>query len=60
VGTSCTLSKDFDKFGHKNAINHENRGPPSTTLKEFETDCASMLKSINKKLIVLLGKVKLS
>jgi hypothetical protein len=26
--TSCTPSKDFKKFGHKNAIKHENRGPP--------------------------------
>jgi hypothetical protein len=34
---------------HKNAIKHENRGPPprffttpSTPSKEFENDCASM------------------
>jgi hypothetical protein len=38
-GTSCTPSKDFEKFGHKNAIKHEKREPPS---KEFENDCASM------------------
>ncbi len=25
-GTSCTPSKDFEKFGHYNAIKHENRG----------------------------------
>jgi hypothetical protein len=25
---SCTPSKDFEKFGHKNAINPRNRGPP--------------------------------
>ncbi len=24
-----THSKDFEKFDHKNAIKHENRGPPS-------------------------------
>ena len=24
--TSCTPSKEFKKFGHKNAIKHENRG----------------------------------
>jgi hypothetical protein len=27
-GPSSTPSKDFGKFGHKNAIKHENRGPP--------------------------------
>jgi hypothetical protein len=27
-GTSCTPSKDFEKFGHKIATKHENRGPP--------------------------------
>jgi len=27
--TSFTSSKDFERFGHKNAIKHENRGPPS-------------------------------
>jgi hypothetical protein len=26
-GTSCTLSKDFKKLNHKNAIKRENRGP---------------------------------
>ena len=26
-GTKCTPSKDFEKFDHKNAIKHENRGP---------------------------------
>jgi hypothetical protein len=26
--TSCTPSKGFEKFGLKNAIKHENRGPP--------------------------------
>jgi hypothetical protein len=53
-GTSCTPSKDFEKFGHKNAIKHENRGPPTPRLdflttprtpsKEFENDCTSMIK----------------
>jgi hypothetical protein len=28
-GTSYTPSKDFENFGHKNAIKHKNRGPPS-------------------------------
>jgi hypothetical protein len=28
--TSCTPSKDFEKLDHKNAIKHENRGPPPT------------------------------
>ncbi len=48
-GTSCTPSKDFEKFGHKNAIKHEKRTPlpgfshnPGTPSKEFENDCASM------------------
>jgi hypothetical protein len=27
-GTSCAPSKDFEKLQHKNAIKHENRGPP--------------------------------
>jgi hypothetical protein len=27
-GSSCTPSKDFEKLYHKNAIKHENRGPP--------------------------------
>jgi hypothetical protein len=27
--TSCTPSIDFEKLYHKNAIKHENRGPPS-------------------------------
>ena len=27
-GTSCTPSKGFEKLDHKNAIKHENRGPP--------------------------------
>jgi hypothetical protein len=27
-GTSCTPSKYFEKLDHKNAIKHENRGPP--------------------------------
>ena len=27
-GTSCTSPKDFKKFGYKNAIKNENRGPP--------------------------------
>jgi hypothetical protein len=27
-GTSCTPSKGFKKLEHKNAIKHENRGPP--------------------------------
>jgi hypothetical protein len=26
-GWRGTPSKDFEKFGHKNAIKHENRGP---------------------------------
>jgi hypothetical protein len=50
VGNSCTHSKDFEKLDHKNAIKHENRGPPPTfshnpqfpTSKEIENDCASM------------------
>jgi hypothetical protein len=49
-GTSCTPSKDFEKFGHKYEIKHENRGPPRfshnpmcTPSQEFENDCASML-----------------
>jgi hypothetical protein len=25
---SCTPSKEFKKFGHKNAVKHEHRGPP--------------------------------
>jgi hypothetical protein len=48
-GTSCTPSKDFEKFYYKNAIKHENRGPPPRfshnsmyPLKEYENDCASM------------------
>ena len=31
-GTSCTPSKYFEKFCHKNAIKHENRGPPLDSL----------------------------
>jgi len=27
-GISCTPSKDLEKLDHKNAITHENRGPP--------------------------------
>jgi hypothetical protein len=27
-GTLCTPSKKLKKFGHKNAIKHENTGPP--------------------------------
>ncbi len=27
-GTSCTLSKEFEKLDHKKAIKLENRGPP--------------------------------
>ncbi len=27
-GTSCTPSKDFEKFGHKTAIKHGKRDPP--------------------------------
>jgi hypothetical protein len=50
-GTSCTPSKDFEKLGHKNAIKHENRGPPRFShnpkypLKKFENNCASMTKT---------------
>jgi hypothetical protein len=50
-GTSCTLSKDFEKLDHKNAIKikHKNRGPPPgfshfpkcPPQKEFENFCAS-------------------
>jgi hypothetical protein len=41
-------SKDFKKFGQKNALKHENISPlyflttPNTPSKEFENDCASM------------------
>ncbi len=27
-GTSCIPSEDFENLNHKNAIKHENRGPP--------------------------------
>jgi hypothetical protein len=33
--TSCTPSKYFEKFGHKNSDN------PNTPSKEFENDCAT-------------------
>jgi hypothetical protein len=44
-GTSCTLSKDFEKLGHKNEINTkiDFLTTPSTPSKEFENDCAAML-----------------
>jgi hypothetical protein len=48
-GTSCTPSEKFEKFDHKNAVKHENRGPldflttPCTPSKEFENDCASKI-----------------
>jgi hypothetical protein len=48
-GTSCTPSKDFEKFGHKMQWNtkiedplifpHNPKYPPT---KEFENNCASM------------------
>jgi len=47
-GTSCTPSKDFKNYGRKNAVKHENRGPPRFShnpmypSKEFENECASM------------------
>ena len=54
TGTSCNPSKDFEKFGLKNAIKHENRGPPPiffhnpmSPSKEFENDCASLFQSFN-------------
>ena len=55
-GISCTPSEYFEKFGHKNAIKHENRrlpsifsqsqAPPST---EIENDSiASMVTVYNE------------
>jgi hypothetical protein len=52
--TSYTPSKDFEKFGYKNAIKHNKKGHPSplditatqsTSSKEFENDCASIIKN---------------
>jgi hypothetical protein len=47
-GESSTPSKDFKKFGHKNAIKHKNRGlplyfltTPCTPSKEFENEVQS-------------------
>jgi hypothetical protein len=45
--------RDFNKNGHKNAIEHEKEPPPppdflttpSTPLKEFENNCAPMVRS---------------
>jgi hypothetical protein len=65
-GTSCTPSEDFEKFGHKNAIKHENRGPPRffkapcTHSKEFENDCGAsiVLRSCHFKYFVILTDKK--
>jgi hypothetical protein len=46
-------SKYFEKFDHKNAIKHKNRGPPSHIFsqpqvplsKEFENDYASLIEN---------------
>ncbi len=50
-GTSCTPSKEFEKLDHKNAIKHEDIGPPHIfshnpnypSQKQFEKDCASLI-----------------
>ena len=47
-GASCTLLKDFENLGHKNAIKQKKRTTlgflttPTTPSKEFENNCASM------------------
>ncbi len=52
-GTSCTPRKCFEKLGHKNAIQHENRGPPrflttpSTPSKNLKMNENSCLTTIN-------------
>jgi len=44
-GTSCTPSKDFEKWHHRNTIKHETRGPQEPPLG-FENDCEYMLASL--------------
>ncbi len=48
-GTSCTPLNDFEKLDHKNAITHQNRGPPSRfshnpkyPIKKFVNDSGFM------------------
>jgi hypothetical protein len=48
-GGEGSISKDFQKLGHKNAIKHKNRRTPPgflttpcTPSKEFENECMTL------------------